>query len=76
MGDSKDGCIVDVASGCKNGYSCILDIYIVTYMHNNHTYDRTCRSKAIIMMVVRTGKMKINFFKKDPQAVSGGTGPA
>ena len=31
-------------------------------------------SKAIIMMVVRTGKMKINFFKKDPQAVSGGTG--
>ena len=32
--------------------------------------------KAIIMMVVRTGKMKINFFKKDPQAVSGGTGTA
>ena len=31
-------------------------------------------AKAIIMMVVRTGKMKINFFKKDPQAVSGGTG--
>mgnify|MGYP006879296935 FL=1 len=47
MGDSKDGCIVDVVSGCKNGYSCILDIYIVTYMHNNHTYDRTCRYTLI-----------------------------
>ena len=33
-------------------------------------------TKAIIMMVVRTGMMKINFFKKDPQAVSGGTGTA
>ena len=33
-------------------------------------------TKAIIMVVVRTGKMKINFFKKDPQAVSGGTGTA
>ena len=43
MGDGKDGCIVDVVSGCKNGYSCILDIYIATYMHNNHTYDRTCQ---------------------------------
>ena len=29
MGDSKDGCRVDVVSGCKNGYSCILDICIV-----------------------------------------------
>ena len=44
MGDGKDGCIVDVVSGCENGYSCILDIYIVTYMHNNHTtHDRTCQ---------------------------------
>ena len=39
---------------------------------NNNT--EVTNSKAIIMMVVRTGKMKINFFKKDPQAVSGGTG--
>ena len=42
MGDSKDGCIVDVVSGCKNGYSCILDICIVTYMHNcwvGHDFD-------------------------------------
>ena len=59
MGDSKDGCIVDVdvvglckngyscildvVSLCKNGYSCIFDIYTVTYMHNNHTHDRTCQ---------------------------------
>ena len=43
MGDGKDGCIVNVVSKCKNGYSCILDIYIATYMHNNHTYDRTCQ---------------------------------
>ena len=31
-------------------------------------------SKAIIMMVVCTGTMKINFFTKDPQALVGGTG--
>ena len=30
--------------------------------------------KAIIMMVVCTGTMKINFFTKDPQALVGGTG--
>ena len=33
-----------------------------------------CKSKAIIMMVVCTGTMKINFFAKDPQALAGGTG--
>ena len=31
-------------------------------------------TKAIIMMVVCTGTMKINFFAKDPQALAGGTG--
>ena len=31
-------------------------------------------SKAIIMMVVCTGTMKINFFAKDLQALAGGTG--
>ena len=37
--------------------------------------SRTLRiTKAIIMMVVCTGTMKINFFAKDPQALAGGTG--
>ena len=31
-------------------------------------------TKAIIMMVVCTGTMKINFFAKDPQTLTGGTG--
>ena len=31
-------------------------------------------TKAIIMMVVCTGTMKINFFAKDLQALAGGTG--
>ena len=33
-----------------------------------------CITKAIIMMVVCTGTMKINFFTKDPQALAGGMG--
>ena len=39
--------------------------------------DRTryyAGTEAIIMMVVCTGTMKINFFAKDPQALAGGTG--
>ena len=31
-------------------------------------------TKAIIMMVVCTGTMKINFFTKDPQVLAGGMG--
>ena len=33
-----------------------------------------CITKAIIMMVVCTGTMKINFFTKGPQVLAGGMG--
>ena len=38
---------------------------VVVYDHNKSDYYDDG---------ARTGKMKINFFKKDPQAVCGGTG--